>query len=177
MDATSPERLSCYGHERETAPRIDRALGEGGVIFKEAFSQAPYTVMSHSSMLTSLYLPSHKVTDWTSRLNAELTLASVFKKNGFATAGFTGHPCLSKKFSYDTGFGTFAKGLRIERLNIGKDLRLLSRTAKGLLIKYAKAPFGIPLRRGRLEESCDYALRWIRANKRSRFFLFLHCHH
>ena len=34
LDATSPGRLSCYGHERETTPNIEKALAEGGTIKK-----------------------------------------------------------------------------------------------------------------------------------------------
>ena len=48
------DHLSCYGYERKTSPNIDK-LAEEGVLFKNCFVQAPYTVHSVASIMTSTY--------------------------------------------------------------------------------------------------------------------------
>jgi len=174
LDATSPQRLSCYGHNRITTPQIEQALAEGGAAFKNAFSQAPFTVMSHSSMLSSLYLISHRVVDWTTKLNAELTLASVFQKNGFATAGFTNHPCLSKKFGYHTGFDTFLTKGTNGRINIAKDSAFLFPLLREVFKRGPAKMLGLAQQRFSMEVSCAYGLSWIKTKRQKPFFLFLH---
>lgn len=58
IDTLRADHLSCYGYSRSTSPNIER-LAEDGVIFLNARSQAPWTLPSHASMFTSLYPTSH----------------------------------------------------------------------------------------------------------------------
>lgn len=62
LDALRPDHLSCYGYAKQTSPIID-ALAKKGVLFKNAFSQASYTLPSATSIFTSVYPYSHRVMD------------------------------------------------------------------------------------------------------------------
>jgi glucan phosphoethanolaminetransferase (alkaline phosphatase superfamily) len=57
IDTLRPDHLGCYGYGRDTSPALDR-LCQDAVVFEEAIAQAPSTLHSHASMLTSL-LPHH----------------------------------------------------------------------------------------------------------------------
>jgi arylsulfatase A-like enzyme len=90
LDTVRPEHLSCYGYHRETTPNID-AIAKEGVIFTQAFAQAPQTFPSHLSIFTSSY-PKQPWLSWDS---AEIdpsvaTLTELMKSQGYATAAFTG---------------------------------------------------------------------------------------
>lgn len=58
LDALRPDHLSCYGYGKKTSPNID-ALAKEGVLFRNAFSQASYTLPSVTSIFTSVYPYSH----------------------------------------------------------------------------------------------------------------------
>lgn len=58
MDAVRPDHLSCYGYERETSPRID-ALAREGALFEDAVAQAPWTLSSVATVMTSTFPSQH----------------------------------------------------------------------------------------------------------------------
>jgi len=58
VDALRQDTLGCYGHPRVKSPHIDR-LAREGVLFENAFTQAPFTWTSFGSMLTGKYPRRH----------------------------------------------------------------------------------------------------------------------
>jgi arylsulfatase A-like enzyme len=87
-DTLRADHLSAYGHERPTSPVKD-ALALRGVLFERAYSQATKTRPSCPSFMTSLYPSATGV--WSHREVLDerfLTLAEVFRSQGFATASF-----------------------------------------------------------------------------------------
>src|SRR2546425_819020 len=54
VDTLRADRLSCYGYRRLSTPNID-ALAKGGTLFSQVSAQAPLTLPSHASLLTSTY--------------------------------------------------------------------------------------------------------------------------
>ena len=58
IDTLRADRLGCYGYEKNTSPNIDR-LADEGVIFLRNYSQAPWTMPSFASIMTSLYPRTH----------------------------------------------------------------------------------------------------------------------
>lgn len=100
LDTTRADHLGVYGYERETAPNLSRLAGEG-VVFEQAYTQAPWTVASHMSVFTSLYPPVHKVAHLTPQSATVKLLPEILRDAGYATAGFVA-PVLD-------GYG-FAKG-------------------------------------------------------------------
>jgi len=61
LDTLRQDHLSCYGYERDTSPHIDRFCEQDAVLYEWAYCQAPYTLPSTMSMLTSLYPETHGV--------------------------------------------------------------------------------------------------------------------
>ncbi|MEM7480142.1 MAG: sulfatase [Acidobacteriota bacterium] len=108
IDTLRADRLGCYGNERATSPRID-ALAERGVRFEWAFSQAPLTPPSQASILTGMYPSSHGVVGRGARLAREhLTLAEIFRRQGFQTAGFVDGGYMNRGFGMGQGFRLYA---------------------------------------------------------------------
>jgi arylsulfatase A-like enzyme len=59
VDSLRPDRLSCYGHRRET-PNIDR-LAREGVLFERAFVSLPRTFPSWTTILTGQWPNRHGI--------------------------------------------------------------------------------------------------------------------
>jgi arylsulfatase A-like enzyme len=87
LDTVRADHLSLHGYGRDTTPNLAR-LARRGVRFEQARSTAPWTLPSHSSMMTGR---------WPHQLSAGLhgpldstcpTLAQWLAGNGYATAGF-----------------------------------------------------------------------------------------
>ena len=108
IDTLRPDRLGCYGNRQPTSPNIDGFAGES-VLFAEAIAQAPSTLPSHATMLTSL-LPEHHGAFFSRRtpLPASIpTLASELRAAGYRTAAFTGGGQIAPEFGLDRGFDTY----------------------------------------------------------------------
>lgn len=107
IDTLRADHLGIYGYSRATSPCLD-AFGRGGVRFSWAFSQAPYTLPSQTSILTSLYPSSHLVLHDADRLAPErVTLAERFAGAGFTTGAFVDGGYLKPHFGLDQGFATY----------------------------------------------------------------------
>ena len=84
-DTLRADHLEAWGHERSTAPTLAR-LADEGVRFADTVSQATWTKVSVSSILTSLYPSTTGIADFNDRVAAgETTLAEVFRAAGYAT--------------------------------------------------------------------------------------------
>jgi arylsulfatase A-like enzyme len=85
IDTLRRDHLGCYGYPADVSPTIDR-LAAGGVRFADASSAAPWTLPSHTTMLTGLYPGHHGVRDYAHQLPPErVTLAEVLAEHGFQT--------------------------------------------------------------------------------------------
>ena len=60
IDTLRPDHLGCYGSSSVKSENIN-ALAREGILFENAVTQIPYTLPSHSSLMTSLYPESHGV--------------------------------------------------------------------------------------------------------------------
>ena len=104
IDALRADHLSCYGYHRNTSPNIDK-LASQGVLFKNAFSQATWTLPSHISIFLSQYPWTHKVVGPGKRIGkSSVTLAEILKNQNYITAGFVGAPFISLTYGFDQGF-------------------------------------------------------------------------
>jgi arylsulfatase A-like enzyme len=108
MDTLRADRLSLYGYERETSPRLDR-LAERGLVFDEAHSTASWTWPSTASLLTGLAPEEHGVGNGSSVFLADelTTLAEVMQARGLTTAGWSGNPLIVPDKNFDQGFEFF----------------------------------------------------------------------
>ncbi|MEZ5456613.1 MAG: sulfatase-like hydrolase/transferase [Lysobacteraceae bacterium] len=108
LDTTRPDALGAYGNLNAGTPNLD-ALAAQGNVFTRAYSHAPITLPSHSSILTGLTPPQHGVrNNITYRLREDhTTLAERLKAEGFATAAFVSSIILDSRFGLAQGFDVY----------------------------------------------------------------------
>jgi arylsulfatase A-like enzyme len=105
IDTLRPDRLGCYGSGQATSPNLDRFRNDAA-LFSTAISQAPSTLPSHATMLTSL-LPEHHGAFFSRRsplADGLPTLATILAMAGYRTAAFTGGGQIAPEFGLDRGF-------------------------------------------------------------------------
>jgi arylsulfatase A-like enzyme len=88
-DTLRADHVGANGYARDTTPTID-ALAARGVNFTRAYSHAPNTAPSHTSILTSLYPSVHGVFQHGQEPDPNLvTLPEALHEAGYATGAFT----------------------------------------------------------------------------------------
>ena len=108
VDTLRADHLGCYGYPRPTSPVIDELCGDS-VVFRQAIAQAPSTLHSHASMLSSL-LPHHHQASWQKRTGLPeeaVTLAEVLGDAGLRTVAFTGGGQMDRIFGLAQGFDLY----------------------------------------------------------------------
>jgi arylsulfatase A-like enzyme len=105
MDTLRADRLSAYGYERPTAPRLER-LAARGVRFDACYSTASWTWPATASLLTGLTPMEHGLVGEGSSFLPEQaeTLAEALQSAGFTTAAWSGNPIVSAARNFDQGF-------------------------------------------------------------------------
>ena len=109
LDALRARNVSCYGYEHPTTPRLD-AFAREHVLFRRAFSAATWTVPSHASLLTGLYVSQHRVESIEAdrQFNEEIvTLPEALGQHGYRTAAFSQNMLFGPGNHLDRGFGEF----------------------------------------------------------------------
>lgn len=92
LDTLRRDRLSAYGHTRETSPAFDRFAARA-TLFERAIAPAQWTIPSHTSMFTGLYPGAHGVTQGYAQLSGmHPTLAEILRGEGYHTVGFCNNP-------------------------------------------------------------------------------------
>jgi arylsulfatase A-like enzyme len=91
-DTARADRLSLYGHDRPTTPRLD-AWAAGARVFENAVSPAGYTLASHGSLFTGLLPSEHCAHNGNPRLDDRYTtLAEQLTAAGYRTFLFSANP-------------------------------------------------------------------------------------
>ncbi|MFT4538216.1 MAG: arylsulfatase A-like enzyme/4-amino-4-deoxy-L-arabinose transferase-like glycosyltransferase [Planctomycetota bacterium] len=107
IDSLRADHLGCYGYSRDTSPSID-ALAAEGTVFLNTIAQAPWTLPSHASLLTSLYPRAHNATDGKRRMVRKVTtMARALRGEGYDTRAIVSGPFMQKKFGLDRGFDVY----------------------------------------------------------------------
>lgn len=109
MDTLRADRMSLYGYERPTTPRLEE-LAARGVVFDEACAASSWTWPSTASILTGLLPEAHGVRGaGACYLDASLvTLGEVLQARGYTTGGFVGNPLIVSDKGFDQGFEHFS---------------------------------------------------------------------
>ncbi|MBS3148268.1 sulfatase [Candidatus Woesearchaeota archaeon] len=138
IDCGRRDHFSCYGYPDTTTPNIDR-FSKKSTLFRNAFTQAPSTLPSHSTLFTSTYPSVHEAEISTGKALPKTipTIASILQHAGYATASFNGGAQLDPSWKLDRGFDTY-------------------QTGKSLV------------------NNIELAIDWVKDNKSTQFFLFLH---
>lgn len=92
LDTMRRDRLSAYGHTRNTSPELDE-FSTGATVFERAVAPAQWTIPSHTSMFTGLYPSTHEITEANRTLSGSYpTLAEILQAGGYHTVGFCNNP-------------------------------------------------------------------------------------
>jgi arylsulfatase len=151
LDSVIAAHLGCYGYPGVDTPVMDR-LAHDGVLFENAFCQAPNTWISHASLFSGSYPNRHGLRSYLSGLRHDVPLlAEELKNRGYATAGFPAHSLVGKARGFERGFDLFDE----------EDLLFASYMVEGLRQNRAWQP------------TLAKAFSWIN-NTQQPFFLWLH---
>ena len=167
-----------YSKEESLTPNLD-ALASEGVVFNNAFSQAPTTKSSFPCIMSSTY--PIMLTEFKKGLGMRLSIARVMRKHGYLTAAFNSNPYLSRYYGYDDGFDYFYDSFEFGgKTNnnplIGK-IKIIIKICKSKIptkIKNLVMPFtyNTPYEDG--IELNKKIKNWVSENKDKQFFLWIH---
>lgn len=160
VDTLRHDYLGCYGSRFAQTPNMDR-LAAGGASFLQCVTAAPVTLPSVSSILTSSYPVYHGVRDnGVFKLDPSLvTMADVFRDNGYSTGAVVGAYVLSEHSGIDQGFEHFDAEFSG---NYGEESSLLPERSRDVSMTQRRAA-----------EVTERAAEWLRDAKRP-FFLLAH---
>lgn len=111
VDTLRADHMSAFGYERDTTPNL-KALADVGVRFTQCRAQAPWTLPSFSSTLTSLYPSVHNAGRgghdvWTPIDPTTVSLAEALSRVGYETAGLVANFLISPRYGLDQGFESY----------------------------------------------------------------------
>ena len=87
LDSARAQSFSCYGSNLETSPNIDR-IAKQGMLFRNAYSPASWTVPAHISMFNGEYWSKHKE-GHKKRFIKKSPFISLLKKENYKTFIFS----------------------------------------------------------------------------------------
>lgn len=103
IDSLRPDHMGIYGYTRNTTPNLDK-LGEESAVFLNAYSNAPITPTSLTSLLTSIHPHDHQV-NWNGKLSSNYTtLAEILRLHGYHTEAYVSHYILTPEYGLNQGF-------------------------------------------------------------------------
>ncbi len=105
-DTVRADRMSVYGYDRPTTPRLE-ALAAESVVYERAISPGMWTVPAHGSLFTGLPASSHGArVGWLWLDEHHVTLAEHFGAHGYETFAWSSNPYLSEQTNLLQGFAT-----------------------------------------------------------------------
>ncbi|MFH5801173.1 sulfatase [Haladaptatus sp. CMAA 1911] len=118
IDCLRADRVSCYGHDRETTPEID-ALASEGYRWEQCYSTGPRTNESFPGIIASaLSTDSGYISRRWHRTPPSPTIASWLSSKGYETVARLANPQLAEMKGYAYGFDSF-KNLAVGNVGWG----------------------------------------------------------
>ncbi len=116
LDSTRADRMGFLGSKARITPNLDALAGQS-MVFEQAYSQAPLTVVSHATLLTGTYPQTHRVTEFGARLAPTLPfIPDLLRAIGYRTAAFVGSIALDPENGsapgFDRGFTLYDAGFQ-----------------------------------------------------------------
>jgi choline-sulfatase len=152
IDTLRSDHVPAYGYAGVATPALDRLRGDS-ILFERAYSQIPLTLPSHSSILSGLLPPEHKVRD---NIGYHLDTAGIpylprlLQARGYATGGAVSAYVLRATTGVAAGFDFY-----------DDEVQVVSGEALGNLQRAGK-------------DTLKTALRWLDGVHAEPFFLFFH---
>ena len=104
VDSLRRDRMSLYGHERNTTPLID-SLAESSLVFERAYTTANWSLIANMSLATGTYPRQHGVIDTQTALPKDIpTLAERLREAGYHTIGLHVPGWLDERYGFARGF-------------------------------------------------------------------------
>ncbi len=105
LDTVRADHLGVYGMSPSPTPEIDAFAAEA-VLFRRAYSTAPWTLPSFGSLFTGLLPSEHGAVggSFVKLAPEKLTLAELLSAHGYSTHGFVGVDWLTSEFGLEQGF-------------------------------------------------------------------------
>ena len=104
LDTFRADRMGFLGSTKALTPHLD-ALAKQGIVFENAYSQAPITPVSHATILTGTYPEFHGIRNFGDRLPSSVPfLPDVLRAQGYRTGAFVGSIILDPKNGFASGF-------------------------------------------------------------------------
>ena len=144
IDTLRADRLSLYGYGRPTSPHLDAWARGSATVFEHVVAAAPWTLPSHTSMLTGLGALRHGVNHGMPAPPRLETLAEILRRAGYSTQAVTGGGFLRPEYGLGQGFDRYR--FWADRYDPSKEL----------------------------SEDVGRAIRWIEGVRERPFFLFFH---
>jgi len=118
VDTLRADHLSAFGYDRPTTPNL-AAMADQGVRFSQTRSQAPWTLPSFSSIMTSLYPSVHGAgrgghDEWTPIDPTTTALAEILSRVGYETQGIVANGLISPSYGLDQGFESYSFAWKME---------------------------------------------------------------
>ncbi len=153
VDTLRADRIGCYGFTGIETPCMD-LFAARGITFEKCMATTPLTLPSHTSLLTGTYPTFHGVRDNGGFLVPQeiITLAELFKQEGYQTAGFIAAYVLDSKWGINQGFDYY-----FDRFDLSR---------------YKTISLGNVQRPG--DEVMDEVLAWLEEHKQDKFFTWVH---
>jgi choline-sulfatase len=119
LDTTRADRMGFLGSTRGLTPSLD-AFANTAAVFTRAYAQAPITTVSHATILTGTYPPTHGVDELGAPLGASVPyLPDLLRRSGYRTGAFVGSLVLDPQNGtapgFDRGFDRYDAGFRLRR--------------------------------------------------------------
>ncbi len=138
IDTVRADHLELYGYHKPTARNLTK-LGREGIVFQDAFSQAPWTLPSMASIHTGLAPSDHGAIDSRSPIgDTHATVAEIFQANGYRTQAVVSHVFVGSNFGFGRGFDTIDESHVLG--HNGSTSRALTETALRLFNASSDAP-------------------------------------
>lgn len=156
LDSTRADRMGFLGARRNLTPSLD-GIASQGIIFSQAYAQAPTTVVSSATILIGTYPQSHPANEFGGSLAATAPyLPALLRANGYRTGAFVGTILLDPKNGpfqgCDRGFDTYEASFHQPQRGASR--------------------FQSVERHG--DEVAARATKWLVVNKARPFFLWMH---
>lgn len=108
LDTFGAKHSSVYDASLNTTPLLEKRVSRGSFVFDNAYTQASWTLPSHTSMLTGEY-------PWDLRIwlpenglpRSTRTLPAVLKEYGYQTAAFSNGAFVRPEWGFANGFDEF----------------------------------------------------------------------
>lgn len=156
LDSTRADRMGFMGTRSHLTSSLD-GIAHEGIVFTQAYAQAPTTVVSNATILTGTYPQTHQASEFGGSLAATLPyLPDLLHANGYRTAAFVGSILLDPRNGpyqgYDRGFDVYDAGFH--------------QAQRG------ESRFQSVERQG--DRVAARATKWLASNKRRPLFLWMH---